>query len=104
VVIDGDFAAPGFPPRTSEICELVGTRATALLHDQRLTLTSDGAAETFEYEREPAYQQSVDDCIGHFVDCLRSGAPFETAPRDNLETLRLVEDSYRLAGPVRELA
>jgi hypothetical protein len=29
---------------------------------------------------------------------LRDDTPFETAPQDNLETLRLVEDCYRLAG------
>ena len=36
--------------------------------------------------------------IAHFVDALRDNTPFETAPQDNLETLRLVEDCYRLAG------
>ena len=29
---------------------------------------------------------------------LRDNTPFETAPQDNLETLRLVEDCYRLSG------
>ena len=29
---------------------------------------------------------------------LRDNSPFETAPQDNLETLRLVEDCYRLSG------
>jgi hypothetical protein len=32
------------------------------------------------------------------VQSLRDGTPFETAPQDNLETLRLVEDCYRLSG------
>jgi predicted dehydrogenase len=44
-----------------------------------------------------AYQACFDRAIAHFTDCLRTGAPFETAPEDNLETLRLVEDAYRLA-------
>jgi D-apiose dehydrogenase len=32
------------------------------------------------------------------VKSLRDNTPFETAPQDNLETLRLVEDCYRLSG------
>ena len=32
------------------------------------------------------------------VNALRDNTPFETAPQDNLETLRLVEDCYRLSG------
>jgi hypothetical protein len=32
------------------------------------------------------------------VKSLRDVSPFETAPQDNLETLRLVEDCYRLSG------
>lgn len=28
---------------------------------------------------------------------VESGEPFETGPADNLQTLRLVEDAYRLA-------
>jgi D-apiose dehydrogenase len=36
--------------------------------------------------------------IAHFVDCLETGAPFETGPADNLETLRLVEHAYWAAG------
>jgi len=33
----------------------------------------------------------------------RRGAPFETAPEDNLETLRLVDEVYRIAGPIRSV-
>jgi predicted dehydrogenase len=36
--------------------------------------------------------------IAHFATSLRDGAPFETAPEDNLRTLQLVEDCYRLSG------
>ena len=40
----------------------------------------------------------TDRTIAHFVQSLRGNSPFETAPQDNLETLRLVEDCYRLFG------
>ena len=51
-----------------------------------------------QYDRDTGYQASFDGVIGHFVDCLETGAPFETGPADNLQTLRLVEDAYRAAG------
>jgi len=51
------------------------------------------------FERD--YQASFDGAIGHFVDCLTSDAPFETDVRDNLETLRLVEEAYAAAGAGR---
>jgi predicted dehydrogenase len=41
---------------------------------------------------------SFDGTIAHFVDCLASGARFETDATDNLETLRLVEHAYWAAG------
>ena len=44
-----------------------------------------------------AYQACFDAGIAHFVECLLSGAPFETSPEDNLLTLKLVEDAYALA-------
>ena len=57
-----------------------------------------GARQRSErYDRDHGYQGSFDGVIAHFVDCLETGAPFETGPNDNLETLRLVEDAYKAA-------
>ncbi len=42
-----------------------------------------------------AYLGSYAATIAHFVDGLRSGHAFETAPLDNLQTLALVEEAYR---------
>ncbi len=50
------------------------------------------------YDNDRGYQASFDGVIAHFVDCVESGAPFETDPADNLETLRLVEHAYWAAG------
>lgn len=33
--------------------------------------------------------------IAHFVACLESGAPFEAAPEDDLQTLRLASPNER---------
>ena len=40
------------------------------------------------------YAASYRGAIEHFLNCLDSGAPFETSPGDNLETLRLIENAY----------
>jgi predicted dehydrogenase len=61
-------------------------------------LGKDPRAE--RYDRDAGYQGSFDAVIAHFVDCLETGAPFETGPDDNLHTLRLVEDAYSAAAGV----
>ncbi len=53
---------------------------------------------TRTFDLAATYGESYAAAIAHFIDRLDDGAPFETAPADNLETLRLVEDCYRLAG------
>ncbi|MDB5779440.1 MAG: NAD-binding oxidoreductase, partial [Polaromonas sp.] len=41
--------------------------------------------------------------IQHFVDQVRSGGPFWTSAEDQLGSLRVMEDAYRLAGQLPEL-
>lgn len=50
-------------------------------------------ADRLDYDPQVAYLGSYAATIAHFVACLASGAAFETSPQDNLETLRLVEDT-----------
>ena len=47
------------------------------------------------YDPDQGYQASFDGVIAHFVECLETGAPFETGPADNLETLRVVHALYQ---------
>lgn len=94
-ICDGDFAATGYPPRSADRFEIIGTKASAIFADGRLVLTS---GESREFDTTTLNQAAFTACIAHFIDCLRSDRPFETDPHDNLETLRLVEDAYRLSG------
>jgi len=97
VTVMGTMAAPGYPPRPPDRLELVGRTASAVLADNELQLL--GARPRSErYDPERGYQASFDGVIAHFVECLQTGAPFETDPADNLETLRLVEHAYWAAG------
>jgi predicted dehydrogenase len=93
----GTMAAPGYPPRPPDRLELVGRRASAVLTDNELRLLGP-TPRAERYDPDKGYQASFDGVIAHFVDCLESGAPFETGPADNLETLRLVEHAYWAAG------
>ena len=97
VVVDGNFASYGYPALSHDRVEIAGSRARILLENNVLRLHGPEPEEA-RYEHPIAYQQSFDRTIEHFVECLRSGAPFLTPPEDNLETLRLVEAAYRSAG------
>jgi predicted dehydrogenase len=97
IEVSGTMAAPGFPSRPPDRLEIIGTKASATFADNQLRLL--GPAPRVEtYDSAVGYQASFDGVIAHFVDCLESGAPFETGPDDNLETLRLVEHAYWSAG------
>ena len=91
------MAAPGYPSRPPDYLEVVGGKASATFADSKLRLLG-AAPRSKSYDSDAGYQASFDGVIAHFVDCLDSGAPFETNPADNLETLRLVEDAYTAAG------
>jgi predicted dehydrogenase len=96
VIVGGTLAAPGLDARTGDRFEIVGSRATALLAGAELHLLGPTPRqESSVFERD--YQASFDGAIGHFVDCLVSGAAFETDVLDNLETLRLVDQAYAAA-------
>ena len=97
IVVTGTMGAPGFPPRTEDRLELIGRGASAVLTGTDLRLLGP-RPRSASYEFDAGYQSSFDGVIHHFVECLMTGAPFETGPVDNLETLRLVEHAYWAAG------
>jgi predicted dehydrogenase len=91
------FAAHGAPPAQSDRLDILGKQGAIRLEGSDLQLFG-AQPETRSYDLAASYQGSYDATIAHFVDALKSGAPFETSPEDNLQTLRLVEDCYRLSG------
>jgi predicted dehydrogenase len=97
IVVSGTMAAPGFPPRNRDRLEVLGRRASATLEGSDLRLLGSEPRHV-TYDFNAGYQASFDGVIAHFVERLRSGAPFETDPVDNLETLYLVEHAYWAAG------
>jgi predicted dehydrogenase len=97
VSIFASFAAHGFPPTQVDRLDMLGETGSMRLDGALLTCTGAAPAER-RYDLAAEYQGSYNRTIAHFVQSLRDGTPFETAPEDNLETLRLVEDCYLLSG------
>ena len=97
VEVTGTMAAPGYPSRPPDRLEIVGSNASATFADSELRLLGP-APRSQSYDKDRGYQASFDGVIAHFVDCLESGASFETDAAENLATLRLVEDAYAAAS------
>jgi len=95
--VSGNLSAPGAPPLPGDRLELIGERSSIFFDHDTLTISGE-TNEAIRINLEEAYQASYNNAIAHFVQSLRMGQPFETDRLDNLKTLRLVEDAYRLAG------
>ena len=96
-VLLGNMAAPGYPPTQADEMVLLGDAGAIRLHGSVLECTGRAPGRN-EYDLAACYQDSYSGAIAHFANALKSGAPFETSPADNLRTLRLVEDCYALSG------
>jgi predicted dehydrogenase len=107
VVISGNAVAPGFGDSPSagdagdappgERMEIIGEHASVIVCGETLDRIGPSPARE-SVDQRAAYQACFDGAVAHFVERLADGRPFETDLRDNLETLRLVEQAYRLSG------
>jgi len=97
VTVFASFAAHGHPAAQVDRLEILGDKGAIRLDGPSLTCSGTSPGER-SYDLAIEYQGSYNRTIAHFVSALRDNTPFETAPQDNLETLRLVEDCYRLSG------
>jgi predicted dehydrogenase len=90
----GDFMAHGYPPHQLDRLEVLGTRGSVFLRNDRLRLVGE-AEETVALDLQADYKESYRAAIAHFLDRLADGGPFETSAEDHLETLGIVEAAYR---------
>jgi predicted dehydrogenase len=96
VTINANLAVHGAPPAPRDHLRIFGTRGTLEL-DGNL-LSAKGAAQRQEsFDPDAAYQGAYDATIAHFLDSLDGKVAMETSPGDNMKTLALVEDIYRLS-------
>ena len=97
VSVFASFAAHGFPAAQVDRLDILGESGSIRLDGPQLTCAGAFPAAK-GYDLAVEYQGSYNRTIAHFVQALRDNTAFETAPEDNIETLRLVEDCYRLSG------
>jgi predicted dehydrogenase len=93
VVLTGDFMARGYPAAQFDRLEIFGERGAIRFADTTLQLINDHPSAQ-RVDLDANYAASYRGAIEHLLNCLASGAPFETSPADNLETLKIVEDAY----------
>src|SRR5258708_7838485 len=97
VSVFASFAAHGHPATQVDRLEILGDKGTISLVGPRLACSGASPKEQL-YDLAIEYQGSYNRTIAHFVKSLRDNTPFETAPQDTLETLRLVGACYRQSG------
>lgn len=96
VTVNANLAVHGAPPAPRDHLRIFGTQATLELDGVRLS--ANGQIQRLEeYDADAVYQGAYDATIAHFLDGLEGRAPMETVPADNMKTLALVEDIYRLS-------
>jgi predicted dehydrogenase len=97
VNVTANLAVHGEPPAPRDHLRIFGTRGTLELDGS--LLTARGMVEREErFDPDLTYQGAYDATIAHFLDGLDGRVAMETAPADNLKTLAVVEEIYRLGG------
>ena len=97
VTIDGVMTAAGHDVRAPDRLEIAGTRCSVILEGAVLKLIG-AEQDTLVYDEAEVRQNCFNASIQHFVDQVKSGGPFWTSAQDQLESLRVMEDAYRMAG------
>lgn len=96
VTVNANLAVHGAPPAPRDHLRIFGTQATLELFGSRLS--AKGHVEREEaFDADGVYQGAYDATIAHFLDGLDGHLAMETVPDDNMKTLALVEDIYRLS-------
>ena len=97
VQIDANISALGYPPLPTDRLEVLGEADTLILDRDRITRLSAPDAVS-QHDLAANYQACFTGAVTEFVTGLRTGRAFATDRLDNLQTLRLMEAIYRLAG------
>lgn len=96
ITVDANLAVHGAPPAPRDHLRIFGTQATLELDG--ISLSAKGQIQRLEeFDADAVYQGAYDATIAHFLDGLEGRAAMETVTDDNMKTLALVEDIYRLS-------
>lgn len=97
VTIDGVMTAAGHQRRAPDRLEIAGTRCSVLLEGAVLRLIGE-ETQTIAYDEDAVRQGCFNASVQHFTDQVIAGGPFWTSAEDQLGSLRVMEEAYRLAG------
>lgn len=103
ITIDGVMTAAGHEVRAPDRFEIAGTRCSVVLEGAVLKLIG-AEQQTITYDEDTVRQDCFNASVQHFVDQVREGGPFWTSAQDQLGSLKVMEDAYRLAGQAPTLA
>lgn len=102
ITLDGVMTGAGHDVRAPDRLEIAGTRCSVVLENAVLKLIGT-EQETIVYDETEVRQGCFDAAIQHFADQLRDGGAFWTSAQDQLASLRVMEEAYRMAGAPRLL-
>jgi len=97
VVLLSNLRVWGEPAAKPDELLLIGDCGCIRLSGNTLICQGD-ESEQIAYDLQTCYADSYAATIRHFIDRVADGQEFETCPRDNLHTLRLVEEIYSVGG------
>jgi D-apiose dehydrogenase len=97
ITLDGVMTAAGHETRAPDRFEIAGTRCSVVLDGAVLKLVG-AEQETITYDEDTVRQDCFNASVQHFVDQVKAGGEFWTSAKDQLGSLKVMEDAYRLAG------
>lgn len=97
ITIDGVMTAAGHETRAPDRMEIAGTRCSVLLEGAVLRLIG-AEQQTIVYDESEVRQDCFNASVQHFVDQVLGGGDFWTSAEDQLGSLQVMEQAYRLAG------
>jgi predicted dehydrogenase len=101
IVLSGSGVAVGYPREFNDRFEILGSKGSITWDGDTLRLLGPNAREE-HFDMQERYAEMYQSCFTiaarEFAEAIRSGKPFPAEATDNLETLKIVEDGYRLNG------
>jgi predicted dehydrogenase len=103
IVLSGSSVAIGYPREFNDKFEIFGKTGSITWDGAMLRLLGPNAREE-HFDMQGRYAEMYQSCFTiaarEFADAIRNKKPFPAEATDNLETLKIVEDGYRLSGTV----
>jgi len=101
VVLSGSAVVVGYPEGFNDKFEILGSKGSITWDGDTLRLLGPEPREDRIPMRE-RYDEMYQSCFtimaGNFKDAIENDRPFESEAEDNLETVRVTEEAYRLSG------